>query len=93
LAPGYTLVGAHTPVADFVGNLGYVGTDGDYVYKFKNGAFVRYEKDLFGSGWSSPGGATDFDVIKGPKLNVADSFFYNNQAGFTTNWVSNFTVQ
>jgi len=91
LASGYTLAGSQTPVSAFIGDLGFAGNPGDYVYKFVNGAFVLYQNDLFGGGWSST--ATDVDNIKGPRLNVGDSFFYNNQSGGTVLWTNNFTVQ
>jgi len=92
LNPGYNLVGSKVPQAGFIGDLGLTSTDGDFVYKFKNGGFAGYFKDEFGGGWTSS--QADVSNLKGPNLNVAEGMFYfrTDIAGAPT-WNRNFTVQ
>jgi len=92
LTSGYNLVGSKVPQGGFIADLGLTSTDGDFVYKFKNGGFAGYFKDEFGGGWSSS--QPDVDNAKGPNLNVGEGMFYfRSDIAGTPTWVRNFTVQ
>ena len=89
----YSLVGSQVPQSGFMGDLGYAGVNGDFAFRYAN-TFILYTKDLFGGGWSSSkAGDTQVDNTKGPFFNIAESMFYNNQAGVATNWTRTFVPQ
>jgi len=88
LPAGYSLKSSKVPQQATVADLGLVAGLGDSIYKFANGNFVGYFNDEFGSGWSS---SAAVDAVKGPVIDVAESFFYNNAAN-TATWSRNFTV-
>ncbi len=91
LVPGFNMVGSKVPEAGFLADLGLVSTDGDLVYKFKNGNFAGYFKDEFGGGWASS--EPDVDNVKGPNLNVGEGMFYfRSDLNGVPTWNRNFTV-
>ena len=92
LPTGYKVVGSMVPQSGYVADLGLVSTPGDTIYMWNGSFFVSIQNDPFGTGWPSPVPPFTVDPVKGPFINVGQSFFYNSGDGSAT-WVRDFTVQ
>jgi hypothetical protein len=89
---GYSVVSSKVPQSGFVADLGLNATPGDAIYMWNGQYFVQIQLDQFGGGWPQVTGFT-VDNVKGPLVNIGQSFFYQAVTGSTATWTRNFTVQ
>lgn len=94
---GYSLLASMVPQQGYLADttsagLGLTAGLGDTVYGWSGTGFVAINNDEFGGGWNTNVPPFTVDNAKGPLINVAQGFFYNNVA-HTATWVRNFTVQ
>jgi hypothetical protein len=87
---GYSVIASKVPQAGFVQDLGLTPVLGDSIYLWNGSFFVAIKLDEFGGGWDTSSSFV-VDPVKGPQINVGQSFFYQNPTGGAT-WVRNFTV-
>jgi len=81
----WNLVSSAFPSTNSLVNMGLVGGNNDFVYRYNNG----YNN---GDTFISPVGWIGTGDTNGPVLNVGEAVFYQN-ANATVNWVKSFTIQ